>query len=183
MIDKPILSRRTEAAHLPDAGLAVDVVASDDEKAALADAYEVVAVNALSGEITLTADGRGAIIAEGRVVADIVQECVVSLEPVAQHIDEPFSVRFVPPDSPEAPRPAKAGKEVVIDPGLPDPPEVIDGTTIDLGALVEEIFVLAIDPYPRAPDAALPADVVADGAQTGRESPFAVLRDRLKGGG
>ena len=40
--------------------------------------------------------GRGSIAVDGRVSADIVQECVVSLEPVEQAIDEPVAVRFAP---------------------------------------------------------------------------------------
>ena len=177
MIDSAILARRFEAGHLPAAGIVADLVATESERAALASACDLIAVNSLAGEATLTPDGRGAVMVEGRVVADIVQACVVTLEPVEQHIDEAFSVRFVAPDSPDAPRPTKAGKEVVVDPAAPDPPEIMEGTAIDLGALVEEMFVLAIDPYPRAPGAALPADA-AKADETGAESPFAVLRQQ-----
>ena len=74
----------------------------------------------------------------------------------------------------DAPPALKAGAEVVIDPDAPDPPEILDGPTIDVGAMAEENFVLAIDPYPRAPGAALPAEVVAE--PSGRPIlPFAVF--------
>ena len=68
---------------------------------------------------------------------------------------------------------------MAIDPEAPDPPEVMDGTTIDIGALVEEIFVLAIDPYPRAPGAELPANGGVEPGSEG-ESPFAVLREVMR---
>jgi uncharacterized metal-binding protein YceD (DUF177 family) len=110
------------------------------------------------------------------VVAEIVQPCVVSLEPVPQHIDEAFSVRFVPPGSAELPAAPRPHEEVVIDAAAPDPPEELHGAAVDLGAVVEEAFVLAIDPYPRAPDAMLP-ETEAGGERA--ESPFAVL-GRLK---
>jgi hypothetical protein len=63
--------------------------------------------------------------------------------------------------------------EVVVDPSAPDPPEVLTGPTLDVGAVVEEAFVLAIDPYPRAPGAALPREAVDPAG--GPESPFAAL--------
>jgi uncharacterized metal-binding protein YceD (DUF177 family) len=109
-------------------------------------------------------------VVEGHVVADIVQTCVVSLVPLDAHIDESFSIRFVR-DRSQIPAP---GAEVVLDPDAPDPPELIDGPTIDVGALVEEHFVLAIDPYPRAPGAQLPAELAGEPDQAA-DSPFAAL--------
>jgi uncharacterized metal-binding protein YceD (DUF177 family) len=114
----------------------------------------------------------GAVEVEGRVVADIVQTCVVSLVEVEERIDEPFSVRFVPPGSPEAPRP---GVEAVVRADEPDPPEILAGPTIDVGALAEEHFVLAIDPYPRAPGASLPAEATLPPERG--DSPFAALAE------
>ncbi len=180
MIESAILTRRVEAAQVPATGLDIDIKASDDERAAIAGAYDLVAVDALSATATLTHGQRGSLEIAGRVIADIVQSCVVSLEPVAQHIDEPFTVRFVPANSPEAPGEVKPGKEVVVDPDAPEPPEVMEGAGVDLGALVEEIFVLAIDPYPRAPGAALPA-TATEPAESTPELPFAVLREAGKG--
>ena len=177
MIDRAIISRMVDAAHLPATGVEMEVAAGDAERAALAAAYDLVAVNGLSAAVTVTPGSKGSASVEGRVIADIVQSCVVSLEPVEQHIDEAFSVRFVPPGSPDAAAP-KPGKEVIIDPEAPDPPEVMEGTRIDVGALVEETFVLAIDPYPRAPGAGLPADV-EEPPTAGEESPFSVLRGKV----
>ncbi len=174
MSESAILSRPVEVADIPDAGLEVEIVAGEHERTALAAAYDLVAVKALTASATLTRDGKGGLSIEARVVADIVQTCVVSLVPVDQHIDEPISLRFVPPGSPEAPKPAKPGAEVVISADQPEPPEILTGPTIDLGALVEEHFVLAIDPYPHAPGAELPAEA-ADTEKAGSQSPFAVL--------
>jgi uncharacterized metal-binding protein YceD (DUF177 family) len=168
-----IIARTIDAAHVPAVGLDVAVETNERQRAALAEAYDLVAVKALAATATLTPGDRRAVLVEGRVTADIVQSCVVTLAPVEQHIDESFSVRFVPAESPEAPKP-KAGAEVVIDPAAPDPPEIMEGNTVALGALVEELFALAIEPYPRAPDAALPA-AIAGSRDTGGESPFAVL--------
>ena len=179
MNDHAILSHPYDTARLAATGVAVEIGAGDAERAALAAAYNLVAVNGFSASATLTPAAGGLVTVEGRVVADIVQSCVVSLEPVAQHIDEAFSVDFVPAGSPRAQPPAGAAREVAIDPEAPDPPEVMDGTTIDIGALVEEMFVLAIDPYPRAPGAELLADGGDEPGSEG-ESPFAVLREVMR---
>jgi len=166
--ESAILSRPVDVAHLPPEG--VDIVAGEREKTALATAYDLVAVQALSATAVLTPGPRGSVSVEGRVVADIMQTCVVSLVPVDQHIDEPFHLRFV--RSADAPSVLRPGAEVVIEPSVEDPPEILDGPTIDVGAIVEETFVLAIDPYPRAPSARLPGDVLEPAVT---DSPFAAL--------
>jgi hypothetical protein len=70
-------------------------------------------------------------------------------------------------------------KEIVILPGDDDLPEEIESLHFDLaGPLIEE-FLLAIDPYPRAPGVAFQAP---EGMGAKPESPFDVLK-RLKSGG
>lgn len=165
-----IVSRPVDVARAPNEP--VEIVADEAERLKLAAAYDLAAVDSFRATVELSVGPRGSVEVNGRVVADIVQTCVVSLEPIAARIEEPFSLRFVrPSDAPPAPRP---GAEVVIDPERPDPPEVLTGPAIDLGAIAEEAFVLAIDPYPRAPGAAIPPE--ADGSLAAPpESPFAVL--------
>ena len=48
-------------------------------------------------------------------------------------------------------RRSTSGGEIVLDADGPDGPETFAGDTIDVGALAEEFFALAIDPYPRKP--------------------------------
>ena len=172
-----ILRRPYDTAHLPPAGAEVTLSAGNEERAAIAEAYDLLAVDGLSASATLAPGAGNVVSVAGRVVADIVQACIVSLEPVTQHIDEPFQVDFVPAESAAAQ--AAAAREVAVDPEAPDPPEVMEGTTVDLGALVEEMFVLAIDPYPRAPGAELSVDG-SNAAESEDESPFAVLREVMR---
>ena len=169
-----IFYRPVEVAQIPATGLDIAIVASEAERAAVARAYDLADVKALSAKATLWSDGNGGFTVAGRVVADIVQNCVVSLVPVDQHIDEPFSARFVTAHSPDAPKPPKPRAEVVIHADLPEPPEILTGPAIELGALAEEYFVLAIDSYPRAPGAILPAEV-GEPQDRGSDSPFAAL--------
>ena len=170
MSGAPILSRLVAVVDAPEAP--VEIVAGEAERKALAAANDLLAVNALSASVEVARIPGGGITVEGRVIADVVQTCVVSLVPVDAHIDEVFAVRFVR----SASQLVKPGAEIVVDPDAPDPPELLDGSSIDIGALVEEYFVLAIDPYPRAPGAVWPAELGME-PDAVDESPFAVLAE------
>ena len=171
-----ILSRPVGVVEPPSAP--IEIVASEAERKALAAAYDLVAVKNLSATVDVSPAPGGGVLVEGHVVADIVQTCVVSLVPVEAHINETFEVRYVR-DPGKLP---KVGAEVVIDPTAPDPPELLTGPTVDVGEIAEEYFVLAIDPYPHAPGATLPANIVEDAEPT-KDSPFAALARLAKGAG
>jgi len=166
MSDKPILSRDVSSIELPASP--VNIVAGERERVAIAAANGLLSVDNLAATVELSRVPGGAIAVSGHLTADIVQACVVSLDPVPAHIDETFTVRYV-----RGQRGAPTG-EIVVDPGAPDPPDVLEGPNIDVGALVEEHFILAIDPYPRAPGAALPAAADIDEPDD-TTSPFAAL--------
>jgi uncharacterized metal-binding protein YceD (DUF177 family) len=180
MSSGPILSRPVDIAAIGATGIERRFAATEAERKALARAYGLREVKALSADLTARPGARGSVIVEGRVTADIVQTCVVSLEPVEQKIDEPVESRFAP----EARRDAPSGGEIQVDLDVEDPPEPLLGSSIDLGALAEEYFVLAIDPYPRAAGAEIPPEAGQDPAGEG-DSPFAVLaalRDKTRNG-
>ena len=60
----------------------------------------------------------------------------------------------------------------MLDADGPDSPETFSGDTIDVGALAEEFFGLAIDPYPRKPGA-VAADAGSDEAGEPAGGPLA----------
>ncbi|MBZ0229956.1 MAG: DUF177 domain-containing protein [Bauldia sp.] len=174
MNDAPHLSRNVNVAAIPSAGRAETIVATDAELTAIASAFGLVAVGALSAELKIERPAADVVVVDGRVRASIVQNCVVSLVPVAQEIDEPIHLRFVDAASAKAPAPPRPGAEVMIAAESMDLPETWSGPAIDVGAVVLEHFALAIDPYPRAPGATL-ADEADESASAVEESPFAVL--------
>lgn len=119
---------------------------------------------------------------EGRLSAEVVQRCVVTLEPVAQRIDEAVAREYVPSD---AYRPAA---DIDIDPDAEDDPDPFDAV-IDPGLLAIECLALVLDPYPRAPGVppaewrAAPPGVAP--LAEGDLKPFAklaVLKEKLGGG-
>ena len=138
------LSRPVSVERLP-ATLMVE--ADVEERDALATRLRIVAVLALRCRFTLKRFG-STVVAHGVLQARVVQSCVVSLEPVEQAVAETFELRFVP-----------AGRESTDDDMDPETPDELpyDGTRIDLGEAAAEQLALALDPYPRHPDAALGA--------------------------
>ena len=80
---------------------------------------------------------------EAQLGATVVQNCVVTLDPVTTRIEEPVIRRFVA-DLPEDPAP---GSEVEL---TADETEEPLGREIDLLAVVSEALALALPAYPRA---------------------------------
>lgn len=78
----------------------------------------------------------------GKLMARLVQPSVVDLKAVPSLIEETFSVDYWPEGSIQ-----DEGTEAV--PFDTDPPEPLVGGRIPIGALLCELFVLSIDPYPR----------------------------------
>ena len=155
----PELSRLVAVDRMPPL---VVVEAGEEERARVALRLHIPAVGSLRCAFALRRDGE-AVTAEGALEADVVQTCVVSLEPVEQRVVERFTVRFVP-----------AGREA--DDGDPESLDEIGyaGSTIDLGEAAVEQLALALDPYPRHVDAVLDRAATDDDA-----GPFGVL-DRLQ---
>jgi uncharacterized metal-binding protein YceD (DUF177 family) len=98
---------------------------------------------------------------------------VVTNDPVAVHIDEPFAILFMPESDNGSP-------DEEIELGEQDCDMVFyDGAAIDLGTAIADTLALCIDPYPRSAsaDAALKEVGVLTEEQA---SPFAALA-ALKG--
>jgi uncharacterized metal-binding protein YceD (DUF177 family) len=153
----------------------IAIEAKADECVALARRFGLISLDRLTADARLEvfARGRRARLS-GRLVADVVQSCVVSLAPVTAHIEQDFELDF----DREADR--FAGEP--IDPDAADPPDHLPEEGVDAGEAVAEQLGLALDPYPRAPgislDAVAPKDIL-DTGQGSSISPFAGL-GRLK---
>jgi uncharacterized metal-binding protein YceD (DUF177 family) len=135
------------------------VEANPAECAALAARLQIPAVLSLSCRFHLRPIGRGTILAEGELRARVRRECVVTLDAFDMKLRERFRVRFVP-----------AGRETNDEDPESDDEISFDGAALDLGEAAAEQLALALDPYPRKPDAVLPA--LEAEAET---SPFAGL--------
>lgn len=156
-----------------------EVETTPAERAALAQAYGLVDVAALSARLSLVRRG-ATIMVTGKLKARVTQTCVVSLEPFETDLVEDVERDYAPEAQVLAAWEELARLEAANAPDpIPDPPDQIMDGKIDLGALVAESLALALDPYPRKPGVAFEAP--NDPLEDRDESPFAVLA-RLKEG-
>jgi hypothetical protein len=142
-------------AHLPQKGLSVVLEADERQRDALAAEHDLLSVENYRAELVVAPWKRNGVKVSGRVEADITQACIVTLDPVAAHIDEPVEALFLPEQSKLGREGFEGSGEIILDADGPDSPETFSGDTIDVGALAEQFFGLAIDPYPRKPGASL----------------------------
>jgi uncharacterized metal-binding protein YceD (DUF177 family) len=165
MSASPEFSRRVALGSVGSEGRRLSLTATPEECAALAARFGIPGVETLSAELTLRPEpGGGAIGVTGRMRAEVVQSCVVTLDPVFQTVEEPVRLRLLPDG-------AEPGDE---DPETPDE-LVAEGGEVDLGEAVAEQLSLALDPYPRAPGAELPG-TSDDGSAAGPFASLAKLR-------
>ena len=159
------LSRVIDARQLP--AEPVEIKATPEECAALAQRFDLVRVKHLSARITLTRDGPS-VRAAGQLNADVVQSCAISAEDLAVRIHEPIALHFVPAQAAQA-------EEIELDAEMLDEIEM-DGQQFDLGEALAQTLGLAIDPYLEGPGAAEARRTLAEQEPSG---PFAALKDLL----
>lgn len=179
--DDTPFSYLVKVGHVSNNPVEVTLSADAEERAGLAKLWSVLEVKALSATFQVLRWKRDGVRIKGRVEADIVQACVVTLDPVEAHIDEPVEVIFVPEGSKLARLPvATETGEMLLDPDGPDAPEIFTGDTIDAGVVAAEHVALAIDPYPRRADVAFESHIESSDKDDRKPSPFAVLKDWKK---
>lgn len=137
---------------MPTAGRDVDLTVDKDERNRIAEELQVVSVDRLQVKLHAVRF-RGGIRVTGRLTAIVVQQSVVTFEPVTQEIGEPIDRIFLPGGEKQFAGPANA--EVFVDLEGDDIPDHFDGNEADLSDLIVETLALAIDPYPRAPGESL----------------------------
>jgi len=168
MSDTHPFARHLALSAISPAGGDREFVATESERAAIVEEFGLVELRSLAGHLHLKRSG-DLVTIEGRIVAEAVQSCVVSLQPVVERIDQAFTRRLM------RGQPAEPSTvEETIEIGEDDPPDVFAGDSIDVGLVLLEEFALALDPYPRAPgvEFVVPLEAAADEP----DSPFAVLK-------
>lgn len=163
--------------HLPATGRELTVTPTAEEREELSGFLELTSIDDMKVDLTAV-PFRGGIRVQGRLQAQITQPSVVSLEPVAQRIDEPIDRIFLPGAGGDTQR-AGPGGEVFVDLEEDDLPDPLEGPEADLTDLVIETLALAIDPYPRAEGESL--DELGINSEDAPESPFSALRALSKG--
>src|SRR5476651_350279 len=159
-------------AQIPDTGVHREFEASPATRAAMADVAGLREVLSAQASLDVTPKGGGRVHVAGRVKARIGQTCVVSLDPIENDIDEAIDLIFAPPE--QIPEMAALVDEATeSDTEIPDPTEPIENGVIDLGRVATDALFLAVDPYPRKPDAVFEPPVVPEDPE---DHPFAALK-------
>lgn len=175
-----VFSMEPDRAPGAQAGITeIEIEAGADERRAVASRFGLISLDHLSasGTLDIFEPGCGARL-DIVVTAEIVQTCVVTLEPVTSHIEDRLVIRFEPCD--EAEGGTRVEAEILVDIGDQENTEPLPENGIDVGEAVAECLGLALDPYPRSQEADSALDAIKGGAEKqDRISPFAAL-EQLK---
>jgi uncharacterized metal-binding protein YceD (DUF177 family) len=152
---------------------------SETERASISEWLGTLAVESLKAKILISRKGDGEYTYAVSFDGDVVQACVVTLEPVRAHLSGEFHRRFrVLPRSSASrhKKPAEEAAYIDISSLDADEPELLRSPVVDLAAPLLEEISLSLDPYPRSPGVSFepPAEAAGPG-----DSPFAVL-EKLK---
>jgi hypothetical protein len=185
-------SRPIAVSEIPPDGMETTIRANDAERAALAEANNLVAIAGLEAEFRIDRQARESFKVAGVLRARVRQICVLSLQEFDQDIEAPIELRFAPAASETPPLPREAGARssgrhtgvdgeihhiVTLEDEEPDP--IVRGI-IDLGEVAAEFLTLNLDPYPRKPGASFAEP--SPGRESASVSPFAKLGAALKKG-
>ncbi|MGY9005503.1 MAG: DUF177 domain-containing protein [Alphaproteobacteria bacterium] len=165
-----------------------ELIADEDERAALAKRFDLLSCDAfvVTGVIHVF-DGGAIARVEGSIKGDVVQACIVTLAPVAAHIEESFTVSFENSAKSDV---INENREVALDMNLEE--EIVEPMTdegIDLGEAAAELLGVSLEPYPRSEDAEFSAEATesTESTETGdpdsekaAASPFSVLKQLKK---
>lgn len=171
----PEFSRVERLDTLGPSDRAVSIAATEPERAALAQRFGLVSIESLEAAFKVRAEKAG-VVAHGTVSASVVQACSVTDEPLPVSVREQIAVRFIEEADIDA-------EEIELAEDALDT-MFYAGGGVDLGEAAAETVALALDPFPRGPNAARvlkAAGVIAEDEVTQAKptSALAGLRDLL----
>jgi Large ribosomal RNA subunit accumulation protein YceD len=154
---------------IPEEGRHFALVAAPDTRASISRMAGLRDLPRLEADFEVTRQGDDGLRVVGRVSATVGQICVVSLEPLANTIEEHIDLVFIPKRADEMTA-AETEKGSRAEAKWDEPEALIDGV-VDLGVVATEFLILGLDPYPRKPGAVFepPQHLKLDGG------PFAAL--------
>jgi uncharacterized metal-binding protein YceD (DUF177 family) len=153
--------------NIPETGLHIEIEAPASARTALAAVAGLRELPRLSAEFDLVRRGAGARVT-GCVNARVGQTCVVTLEPVENDLEERVDLVFSPAPVESMHTKVEAPDKKVNE---DEPPELLVGGQLDLGAIATEFLLLGVDPYPRKKG----AEFAPPKADDSGARPFAAL--------
>jgi hypothetical protein len=181
---KPEFSRIIDLARVLADKAELELRASETECKALAGRFGIDSLESFRARLQFRPWRSHGVTVRGRLDARYHQTCVVSLESFAQEMAESITLRLWPREY-EARMPREADLIGEGDADSAEPVDLYENNRIDIGELLAECFSVALDDYPRKPDAVPAPDRTADSASLSVDeplsSPFQKL-NRLKNG-
>ncbi len=140
----PEFSRPLAIEKIPSSGMEQQLVAKADERDELAQRFGLLELPKLEATLTIhPVRADQTIEVTGSFAADVLQQCVVTLEPITNHIEHELKVLYAASELLEGGAgPSDLNEE--------DMEPILDGS-IDLGELVAQNLGIVLDPYPRKP--------------------------------
>ncbi|MDP7546963.1 MAG: DUF177 domain-containing protein [Alphaproteobacteria bacterium] len=145
----PEFSRPVQVDAIGADGAVLEMQADAAERAALAERLGLQSVADLQVVVSLRRTAAGLVRLNVDFSANVVQSCVVTLEPVAAKVADRFSLLCEGEQKRE--KRSDTEGEVFVDPFGEDPIEPLEDGRIDVGELVAQHLSLSLDPSPRLP--------------------------------
>ena len=178
----PEFSRPLRVADLGEIPTVRRIEADAEERSALAKRFGLVQLHSLIATVTLNRQpGRGIVRVHGELSAEIVQTCVITVEPLSTHLHASLERLYGPREN-GAETDAPEDSVTVIAPDAEEPQEPFVDGAIDIGEAVAEQVAIELDPFPRAPGAVYEgqsSDSDESGEAGESRRPFADLKDLM----
>jgi hypothetical protein len=166
---------------IAETGQHFELVADAAVRAAIARLVGLRDVSRLEANFDVTRHGSDRLRVVGRVSATVEQTCVVTLERLANEVEEDIDLVFAPPRLAKPNADAFDTSEHMSQKAWPNvsqgEPEPLIGGVVDLGTLATEFLVLGLDPYPRKPGAVFQPQQAIEP----QKGPFSILAQMTKG--
>ncbi|MCP4330784.1 MAG: DUF177 domain-containing protein [Alphaproteobacteria bacterium] len=167
-------SRALEFSHVLDLSGMTEIATSAHlraerrECAAISARLGLEDIRALEADITVrNGPVKDVFLVSGNLRAEVVQECVVTLQPVDMIVESDFETVYAR-NGAEVEAMGECGDDT-------DPPELIIEDRIDLGEEVVQQLACALDPYPRSAGAEVDPRWIADAEDSTKSGPFVAL--------
>lgn len=160
--------------NLPERGAELTIAPGAKERTRIAAWLNIDSLGGLKAAVKLTRAESGRFLYCAHFDADVVQACVVTLEPVPSHLSADFERCYqLAPSTLRASRKRNVPPEAALNQEDVDAPEFVSSPVIDIASPVLEELSLALDPYPRQEGVAF---VQPEPTESARNNPFAILK-------
>ena len=152
----PEWSHKIEVEDIETTPSNFSIEANTEQRKDLARRLDILEVNKATAKVMVMREAKSHVYyVSGTVKADVTQECVVTLKPVENSIEDNFEAWYSQDENVvmlarerRERRELNANREVELLSESEDPEPILDGT-IDIGELATQYLSLSLDPYPK----------------------------------